>query len=298
MTRFVKGGQKGWYHTDSDQGYFHTYDSIELGNEEPHKIHMFLPSDYEHSTERYPVIYLKDGHAVFGDTGRYGVGSWKVSETLANLYRKKLTKKVIACAIIPNDRCREYTHKKWYHDKGGGGVYTYGAWICLHLKKWLDENYRTKKEEGAIIGSSLGGLASFLIGYTYPNEFRCIGSLSPAYGAGIDNQRYYGSYDPWYKIRDSLLIEVTRSGLQKPFTERPKLFLSWGLRRNGGYHNEVMEDQCAVRGEEMADLLREEFGFIQDRDLFQFKDPIGGHEEIAWAYQFQLFMIQFYPYKK
>eukprot|EP01103_Thecamoeba_quadrilineata_P015843 TRINITY_DN511_c0_g1_i1.p1 TRINITY_DN511_c0_g1~~TRINITY_DN511_c0_g1_i1.p1 ORF type:complete len:181 (+),score=31.82 TRINITY_DN511_c0_g1_i1:310-852(+) len=177
---------------------------------------------------------------------------------------------------------------------GGGGVYSYAAWTCLHLKKWVDENYRTRKEDGAIIGSSLGGLASFLIGLFYPNEFRCIGSLSPAYGAGIDNQKFYGSYEPDSRIKDSLLIEVTRNGLQKPFNERPKIWMSWGLRRNGGYHNEVLEDQCARRGREMAELLKDDFGFRQGQDLYIYEDAIGGHEEIAWAYHFRLFVEQFY----
>eukprot|EP01103_Thecamoeba_quadrilineata_P015844 TRINITY_DN511_c0_g1_i2.p1 TRINITY_DN511_c0_g1~~TRINITY_DN511_c0_g1_i2.p1 ORF type:complete len:296 (+),score=37.82 TRINITY_DN511_c0_g1_i2:62-949(+) len=293
MTQFTKGGQTGWYHSDSGEGYFHTYDSIMIGNEEPHKIHIFLPPDYESSSDRYPVLYLHDGHAIFGDSGRYS-GSWKVSETLTELYHNRVIEKVIACAIIPNDRAREYSHKIWFSKMGGGGVYSYAAWTCLHLKKWVDENYRTRKEDGAIIGSSLGGLASFLIGLFYPNEFRCIGSLSPAYGAGIDNQKFYGSYEPDSRIKDSLLIEVTRNGLQKPFNERPKIWMSWGLRRNGGYHNEVLEDQCARRGREMAELLKDDFGFRQGQDLYIYEDAIGGHEEIAWAYHFRLFVEQFY----
>ena len=57
-------------------GSFHTYDTLTIhGNHHhyyhniPHKIHVYLPKDYENSGLQYPVIYLNDGDNAFWEGG-------------------------------------------------------------------------------------------------------------------------------------------------------------------------------------------------------------------------------------
>jgi len=38
---------------------------LRLGQVESHKIHVFLPREYENNEERYPVVYINDGDTIF-----------------------------------------------------------------------------------------------------------------------------------------------------------------------------------------------------------------------------------------
>ena len=64
----VMGGQKAWSHDDGfNAGYFHTYDALDVGGAQdlPHKVHVFLPRDYDACDSGYPVLYMNDGQTAF-----------------------------------------------------------------------------------------------------------------------------------------------------------------------------------------------------------------------------------------
>jgi hypothetical protein len=62
---------------------------------------------------------------------------------------------------------------------------------------------------------------------------------------------------------------------------RPRLWLDWGLRRDGGPHNGIVEALATLRGREMADLLERRFGYVRGRDLWVEEDADAGHDELA-----------------
>ena len=48
-----------------------------LSGEKPRKAYIYLPEDYEKNTDkRYPVMYMFDGHNVFGDEDATYGKSW------------------------------------------------------------------------------------------------------------------------------------------------------------------------------------------------------------------------------
>jgi alpha-glucosidase len=151
-------------------------------NEKSHKIWVYLPPNYETSTENYPVIYMHDGQNLFDVKTAYA-GEWNVDETLNTLFEK--TNKGFIVVGIENageERINEYT--PWPHEKYGGGKGAiYIQFIVNTLKPFIDQNYRTKPQQKytGLMGSSLGGLISYYGGLKYPNTFGKIGALSTSF---------------------------------------------------------------------------------------------------------------------
>lgn len=151
-------------------------------NTNSHKIWLYLPPNYETSTERFPVIYMHDGQNLFDKKTSYAE-EWEVDKTLNKLFKE--TRKGFIVVGIENDgekRIEEYTpyeHKKY----GGGKGDIYIDFLADELKPYVDANYRTKinAENTAIIGSSLGGLISFYGGLKHPKVFGKIGALSTSF---------------------------------------------------------------------------------------------------------------------
>jgi alpha-glucosidase len=151
-------------------------------NEKSHKIWVYLPPNYETSTENYPVIYMHDGQNLFDVKTAYA-GEWNVDENLNTLFEK--TNKGFIVVGIENageERINEYT--PWPHEKYGGGKGAiYIQFIVNTLKPFIDQNYRTKPQQKytGLMGSSLGGLISYYGGLKYPNTFGKIGALSTSF---------------------------------------------------------------------------------------------------------------------
>ncbi|MTI19777.1 alpha/beta hydrolase, partial [Fulvivirga sp. RKSG066] len=128
----------------------------------------------------YPVLYMHDGQNLFADSTSF-IGEWHVDETLDSLY--KATGLALIVVGIDNGgehRINEYT--SWTHQKYGGGEGPeYAAFIVNELKLMIDSTYRTQVDNNAILGSSLGGLISHYMIYTYPEVFSKAGIFSPSY---------------------------------------------------------------------------------------------------------------------
>jgi len=147
-----------------------------------HKIWVYLPPNYETSSQKYPVIYMHDAQNLFDASTSY-VGEWEVDESLNNLFNK--TNKGFIIVGIENggrERINEYT--PWENEKYGGGKgAVYIDFIVNTLKPYIDDNYRTKPQQKftGLIGSSLGGLISYYGGLKFPDIFGKIGALSTSF---------------------------------------------------------------------------------------------------------------------
>ncbi|MHB0755656.1 alpha/beta hydrolase [Polaribacter sp. M15] len=151
-------------------------------NDISRKVWLYLPPNYDSSSEKYPVIYMHDAQNLFDNATSF-VGEWGVDETLNNFYKK--TGKSFIIVGVENGgakRIEEYTPFK--HPKYGGGKGAiYIDFLIKELKPYIDANYRTKTDakNTAIIGSSLGGFISFYGGLKYPDVFGNIGALSTSF---------------------------------------------------------------------------------------------------------------------
>ena len=287
--QFTKGGQEGWFHDRGHWGgFFHTYDNFQVAGflDKPRKVHIFLPRDYEVNQEAYPVIYMNDGDTAFFPGGAYQK-TWDMAKILTRLYLGNQIRKAIVVAVCPIDRDYEYTHAPvWGHN--WGGLDDYAAYLAFSVKGFIDAHYRTlpEAENTMVLGSSHGGLAAFYTATQYPDKFRCIAALSPSFWVGLDSAIELSLFNfsgPFFgSLQSSALLYAASQTLADP-NKRLKIYLDWGLVREGGFHNAFIEERATVRGREMRELLVRDFGYRENENLFVVEDFLGEHGEESWS---------------
>ncbi len=298
---FNKGGQQGcFYDLGHWGGYFHTYDRLILGeNSEGRRVDLFLPRNYEVSQERYPVLYLNDGHTAFFPGGPYHK-SWRVPEILTRLYLGNQIRRLIVVAVSPLDRDYEYTHAPVWGCRWGG-LKDYSAYVAGSLKGFIDANYRTLAgpESNVILGAGHGGLAAFHTATHYPDAFRGVAALSPSFWVGLDSSMDFSLFNVsesvWGNVESSVLMYTAYKALQDPY-KKPKIYLDWGLIRDGGIHNSFMEERATNRGREMRDVLLRNFSYSEGYNLFTVEDPLGSHSEESWSGRLDNILRIFFSY--
>lgn len=167
---------------------------INPGGENPtRRVSVYLPPDYETTSNRYPVIYFLHGF------------SWSDSLQFANDHLDKLLDKAIfngkirpVIVVVPD-------HYTLYR----GSFYTNseltGNWAdftAKELVKFIDGKYRTLSdaESRGITGHSMGGYGSIKIGMMFPEVFSCVYALSPGL---LGFYKEFGPYGDGYRIAQS-----------------------------------------------------------------------------------------------
>jgi predicted alpha/beta superfamily hydrolase len=152
------------------------------GLDRKRQVRLYLPPGYATSGKRYPVLYMHDGQNLFDAATAYA-GEWKVDETLDALAKEgKL--ELIVVGIDNGAEKRMTELNAWNSERFGaaeGREYT--DFVVKTVKPLIDSKYRTLpgREHTAIMGSSMGGLASHYALAQYPQVFSKAGVFSPAY---------------------------------------------------------------------------------------------------------------------
>src|SRR5206468_3054841 len=159
-----------------------------LGNRRD--ILVYLPPGYRRfSWRRHSVLYLHDGQNVFDAATSFGGVEWGVDETAQRLIREKLIEPLIIVAIANTgeDRIHEYAPTPARIDppkrkRSKGLLRSYGRFLIEELKPFIDRKYRTKREAEftGLGGSSLGGLATLVLGLWFPDYFTRLAVMSPS----------------------------------------------------------------------------------------------------------------------
>lgn len=222
-----------------------TLHSSVLGREVAYRI--YLPRGYrQNASRRYPVLYMLDGQNVFENSG---FGSWQAKESLDRLIRRGQIPELIVVAVDSGmSRMQDYIPPE-----DGGQADRFAKFLAEEMKPFIDNTMRTRpgREHTGIIGSSLGGVLSFYIGWKYFHRFSRVGSMS-------------GSW--WLKgFRDTL------SGQRKrPLT----VYLDSG---DSGYAAD-----CVGHTRHVRDIL-EGLGFELGTDLHHAIGHMDEHNEGAWS---------------
>lgn len=217
----------------------------------PRDVTVWLPPSYEKDTrQRYPVLYLHDGQNIIDPSTSFLGADWRVDEVVDSLIRAQKMEEIIVVGIYNTpDRTPEYSDTELGH--------AYADFVINHLKPMIDSTYRTKPEakNTAVMGSSMGGLISFLFVWWHPEIFSKAGCLSSAFL--VDD--------------DKILKEVRAyTGPKKAI----RVYLDDG--------SEGLEARLKPGYDEMVALLLEK-GYVKDTDLEYFYDLGAGHDERAWA---------------
>ena len=193
-------------------------------------LHIWLPDDYHHSDERYPVMYFFDGHNLFtNEDATYGK-SWGMKEFLEG-WDKKMIMVGIECGHDGEERLSEYLP---YHANKGSRFEIFEPmgqatmdWIVDEIKPLIDREYRTIpfRECTAIGGSSMGGLMALYAVAHYNRWFSKGACVSSAIG---------------FCMRP-LMSDLRKSAIS-PDT---RIYLSWGTREAWGVKDPDREDRSS-----------------------------------------------------
>lgn len=156
----------------------------QLSGDKTRRLYIYLPEDYGNTDERYPVLYMFDGHNVFFDEDATFGKSWGMND-----YMMKTQKKLIIVAVECNTeghmRLSEYSPVDFEYGpvgaiRGRGDMYM--KWLVSILKPSIDQEFRTLPGRGhtAIAGSSMGGLMALYAASAYGNVFMKAACLSPS----------------------------------------------------------------------------------------------------------------------
>ena len=227
-------------------------------------LRIYLPPSYQENTaKRYPVLYMHDGQNLFdAKTASFGV-EWGVDETINRLVATGAMDEVIVVGIDNTpDRIPEYTpccDPKY----GGGKLNAYDAFIVETVKSYVDSTYRTLpgKETTAIMGSSLGGLASVFIAQRHPNIFSKAGGVSSSF---------------WWNQG----MAISKLPERVPV----KFYIDAGTRDDGLEETTKMRDAMLAKGYREAD------------DLMFYSAEGARHNEASWAARVGKPLTWFFPW--
>ncbi len=164
-----------------------------LPTRKPRRLYIYTPKGYDESDERYPVLYMFDGHNVFYDSHATYGKSWGMKEYLE---KSKLPIILVAVECNPEgeNRMNEYTPfdivwkgKLIFEARGQKTM----DWFVNELKPRIDREYRTKpeREHTLIAGSSMGGLMAIYAVTAYNGTFSRAAALSPSLWAARHHEQ-------------------------------------------------------------------------------------------------------------
>jgi predicted alpha/beta superfamily hydrolase len=217
----------------------------------PRDIIVWLPPSYEKERQkRYPVLYAHDGQNLFDpSTSSFGV-DWQLDEKADSLIRHGKIKEIIIVGIYNTpERSKEY----FTGDTGK----SYMKFIVKELKPFIDKTYRTlpDRKNTASLGSSAGGLFSFMLIWEYNDVFSKAACVSPAF---------------FIRGLDYITPVLEYKGKRKDI----KIYIDCGG---------VGLDSLLLDGaEKMLSALKER-GYKKGKDYLWFFDKTGEHNEQNWA---------------
>jgi enterochelin esterase-like enzyme len=189
----------------------------------PRTVHIYLPPSYvQDPTRRYPVLYLHDGQNVFSSAGTniaFGWGNWELDKTADDLSRSNQMREIIMVAVESGrDRYQELNGR--HHATGtttNTAFENYAAFLITELKPQVDRAYRTLPDapNTAVMGSSMGGIGSLILGWEHPEVFGKVASLSGAFQVEHTNflntvlKPYTGPAKPLRVYLDSGVMDFT-----------------------------------------------------------------------------------------
>ncbi|MGV8124767.1 MAG: alpha/beta hydrolase [Candidatus Xenobiia bacterium LiM19] len=210
------------------------------------KLRLYLPAGYSENTlKRYPVIYMQDGKNLFFPEEAFLGQEWHMDENLDLLNTMNLTEQIIVVGIYAENRDREYTSP---------GYHRFGRSIVEEIKPWIDTHYRTLTApwHTAVLGSSLGGVVSFYLGWEWPHIFSAVACMSSTFS--------------W---KDNLIDRVEHDDMEP--RKNLKIYLDTGWP--GDNYDETVK---------MGNALLER-GFKMGLDFLHLAFPLARHNEDDWA---------------
>lgn len=158
----------------------------ELTGKEKRRAYVYLPQAARRSRkQRFPVLYMFDGHNVFFDEHATYGKSWGLGEYL-DAHQTPLIVAAVECNHHPdNGRLKEYAPYS-FSTREFGTIEGLGPltmdWLINSFKPQIDRRFPTKPDRlhTFIAGSSMGGLMSLYALCSFNSVFSRAAALSPS----------------------------------------------------------------------------------------------------------------------
>lgn len=235
---------------------------------------VYLPRGYHRSRRQsYPVLYLHDGQNVFDAATSFAGVEWGADESAQRLTRQCLIEPLIIVAVANTEnRIHEYAPSRGVIDatatrkkRSRGLLRKHGLFLIGELKPFIDREYRTRPEAEftGLGGSSLGGLATLVLGLWFPQVFNRLAVLSPSI---------------WWD--DCVIYRI----LDEVEGKLPlKIWLDTGTKEPGWERARELRDRLVWKGWRLDD------------DLEYLEVEGGEHSEAAWGFRFEAVLRYLYP---
>ncbi len=130
-------------------------------------LRVYLPSDYEASAKRYPVIYFL-----------HGLPASSVAYQSTDFLRRAMTKAGRSAIVVAVQGARDGEPDTEYLDSGPGR--NWETAVAVEVPRYVDGRFRTirSRRGRAIVGVSAGGYGAMLLGLHHLGEFSAIESWS------------------------------------------------------------------------------------------------------------------------
>jgi len=191
-----------------------------------------LPASYEHSEERYPVLYLTDAEAQFEQT----------ASSAAFLSRANRIPELIVVGIVNTNRRRDLTPTaaalptaggKSVPQPGSGGGPKFLAFVETELVPEIDRRYRTRPFR-VIAGHSFGGLFAVWIAEQRPSLFRGVIAASPT---------LYWDDDLALKQLEKLPDVRLYAAIAKESPQMRRAFDALRAKQRGSWRTQLFDDE-------------------------------------------------------
>ena len=152
-----------------------------LAGENPNRhVSIYLPAEYEHTTNNYPVIYFLH----FFPANDSEFIAWTNFNALMDTGISN--GKIRPVIVVVADNCTLFRGSLFTNSSFTGNWSDFNA---KDVVEFVDMNFRTiaKKEGRGIAGQSQGGGGAIKLGMLYPNVFSSVYALSPS-GLGLTKE--------------------------------------------------------------------------------------------------------------
>ena len=245
----------------------HDFDSKILDNSR--KIFVWIPEGYNLNKDKYPLLVVHDGRAVFySKNGGFGKRNklkkdslpkpgWNLDETVHELIQSKKIKPIIMVGVS-NTKNRGYEYVPTRN-----GI-NFGKALTQELIPEIKKLYRIDSEDIGTLGSSAGGLISLYLGWERNDVFTKAACLSP--GIIYRDQNYFELLKK-AKVPDNLKLAIVNG------TDNFDSGLQLGVDKCIDYLNKIN---------------------FSKENLLYWVDQQGSHSSRSWSYQAKDILLWMY----
>lgn len=256
------------------------------GHVDPRDVTIWLPADYDPDGAPYAVLYMHDGQNLFDPATSYTKVDWGVDEAVTRLVAEGRMRPTIVVGIWNTPkRLREYVPAKAFerlptsYMERVRGLYggeplsdDYLKFIARELIPYVERGYNVSKrrEDRAIMGSSMGGLISLYAVSEYPQLFGAAGMVSTHWPLLLPAE-------------GQELSEADRDAVASAF----EAYLRPSLPRPGHHrlyfdHGSETLDRHYAAYQARIDRLVAARGWKRNKDWVSRNFPGAAHNEEAW----------------